>query len=58
MIDILNITGEPIFDDRIIKTHTYNPFTNITFGWHKNTRTTTGFVHITMRKLVAKHGGF
>ncbi|KYN21467.1 hypothetical protein ALC57_06166 [Trachymyrmex cornetzi] len=34
MIDILNITGEPIFDDRIVKieTHTYNPYANITFG--------------------------
>ncbi|KYN18876.1 hypothetical protein ALC57_08806 [Trachymyrmex cornetzi] len=35
MIDILNITGEPIFDDRIVKieTHTYNPFANTTFGY-------------------------
>ncbi|KYN13487.1 hypothetical protein ALC57_14333 [Trachymyrmex cornetzi] len=34
MIDILNITGEPIFDDRIVKieTHTYNPYANTTFG--------------------------
>ena len=32
MADILNITGEPIFDDRIVKveTHTYNPYA--TFG--------------------------
>ncbi|KYQ47276.1 hypothetical protein ALC60_13709 [Trachymyrmex zeteki] len=35
MIDILSITGEPIFDDRIVKieTHTYNPFANTTFGY-------------------------
>jgi len=34
MVDILNIKGEPIFDDRIIKmeTHTYNPYANTTFG--------------------------
>ncbi|KYN13967.1 hypothetical protein ALC57_13828 [Trachymyrmex cornetzi] len=33
MADILNITGEPIFDDRIVKieTHTYNPYANNTF---------------------------
>ncbi|KYN23488.1 hypothetical protein ALC57_04092, partial [Trachymyrmex cornetzi] len=32
--DILNITGEPIFDDLIvqIETHTYNPYANTTFG--------------------------
>ncbi|KYN41669.1 hypothetical protein ALC56_03930 [Trachymyrmex septentrionalis] len=35
MINILNIIGEPIFDDRIVKidTHTYNPFTNTTFEY-------------------------
>lgn len=34
MIDILNIGGEPVFDDRIVKieTHTYNPYANTTFG--------------------------
>ena len=34
MADILNIGGEPIFDDRIVKieTHTYNPYANTTFG--------------------------
>jgi len=34
MADILNIGGEPIFDDRVIKieTHTYNPYANTTFG--------------------------
>ncbi|EZA54933.1 hypothetical protein X777_05474 [Ooceraea biroi] len=34
MTEILNIGGEPIFDDRIVKseTHTYNPFANMTFG--------------------------
>ena len=33
MADILNITSEPIFDDRIVKieTHTYNPYANTTF---------------------------
>jgi len=37
MADILNIGGEPIFDDRIIKFefHTYNPYVNTTFG-HSN----------------------
>ena len=40
MIDILNITGEPIFDDRIvmIETHTYNPFANTTFGYSDEIR--------------------
>ncbi|KYN08602.1 hypothetical protein ALC62_00412 [Cyphomyrmex costatus] len=34
MVDILNIVGEPIFDDRIVKfeIHTYNPYANTTFG--------------------------
>ncbi|KYN18629.1 hypothetical protein ALC57_09068 [Trachymyrmex cornetzi] len=34
MVDILNITGEPIFDDSIVKieAHTYNPYANTTFG--------------------------
>jgi len=34
MADILNIGGEPIFDDRVVKieTHTYNPYANTTFG--------------------------
>ena len=33
MADILNITDEPIFDDRIVKfeIHTYNPYANTTF---------------------------
>ncbi|XP_070167753.1 uncharacterized protein [Polyergus mexicanus] len=33
MTDILNIGGEPVFDDRIVKieTHTYNPYANTTF---------------------------
>jgi len=37
MADILNIGGEPIFDDRIVKieTHTYNPYANTTFE-HSN----------------------
>ncbi|XP_070166138.1 uncharacterized protein [Polyergus mexicanus] len=34
MCDILSISGEPIFDDHIVKieTHTYNPYANTTFG--------------------------
>ena len=34
MADILNIPSEPMFDDCIVKirTHTYNPYTNTTFG--------------------------
>ncbi|XP_020296716.1 uncharacterized protein LOC109861468 [Pseudomyrmex gracilis] len=37
MVDILNVGGEPIFDDRIVKieTHTYNPYVNTTFE-HSN----------------------
>ncbi|KAL6418632.1 hypothetical protein ACFW04_011920 [Cataglyphis niger] len=33
MTDILNIGGEPVFDDRIVKieTHTYNPYANTKF---------------------------
>ena len=33
MADILNIGGESIFDDRIVKLefHTYNPYVNTTF---------------------------
>ncbi|XP_071642950.1 uncharacterized protein [Temnothorax longispinosus] len=33
MTEILNIGGEPVFDDRIVKieTHTYNPYANTTF---------------------------
>jgi len=40
MIDILNITYEPIFDDRIvnIEIHTYNPFANTTFGYSDEIR--------------------
>ncbi|XP_029659023.1 uncharacterized protein LOC115232979 [Formica exsecta] len=35
MIDILNIGGESIFDDRIVKieTHTYNPYANTKLGY-------------------------
>ncbi|KYN13283.1 hypothetical protein ALC57_14532 [Trachymyrmex cornetzi] len=38
--DILNIGGEPIFDDRIVKieTHTYNPYANTTFGYSDEIR--------------------
>lgn len=40
MIDILNIGGEPIFDDRIVKieTHTYNPYANTTLGYSDEIR--------------------
>ncbi|KMQ88352.1 hypothetical protein RF55_12183 [Lasius niger] len=40
MIDILNIGGEPIFDDRIIKieTPTYNLYANTTFGYSDEIR--------------------
>jgi len=56
MIDILNIGGEPIFDDRIVKieTHTYNPYANTMFGYSDKIRIpykTSGFVHVTVRKL-------
>ncbi|XP_071581035.1 uncharacterized protein [Temnothorax nylanderi] len=35
MTEILNIGGEPVFDDRIVKieTHTYNPYANTTFDF-------------------------
>ncbi|XP_018376523.1 PREDICTED: uncharacterized protein LOC108769811 [Trachymyrmex cornetzi] len=38
--NILNIRGEPIFDDRIVKieTHTYNPYANTTFGYSDEIR--------------------
>ena len=55
MIDILNIIGEPIFDDCIVKieTHTYNPFANTTFGYSDEIEEypATGFVHVTVRKF-------
>ena len=40
MIDILNITGEPIFDDCIVKieTHSYNSFANTTFEYSDEIR--------------------
>ncbi|XP_029678561.1 uncharacterized protein LOC115244772 [Formica exsecta] len=40
MIDILNIGGEPIFDDRIVKieTHTYNPYANTTLEYSDEIR--------------------
>jgi len=41
MIDILNIGGKLIYDDRIIKFefHTSNPYVNITFRWDKDVHT-------------------
>ncbi|XP_071634093.1 uncharacterized protein [Temnothorax longispinosus] len=40
MANILNIGGEPIFDDSVvkIKTHTYNPYANTTFGHNDEIR--------------------
>jgi len=40
MTDILNIGGEPIFDDSVVKieTHTYNPYANTTFGHNDEIR--------------------
>ena len=40
MAHILNISGEPLFDDRItnIETHTYNPYANATFGYSDEIR--------------------
>src|SRR5436190_14121167 len=40
MSDILNIGGEPIFDERIVRieTHTYNPYANTTFGYSDEIR--------------------
>ncbi|XP_024867147.1 uncharacterized protein LOC112451628 [Temnothorax curvispinosus] len=40
MADILSIGGESIFDERIvgIKTHTYNPYVNTTFGHNDEIR--------------------
>ena len=40
MVDISNIGGEPIFDDRIVKFefHTYNPYINTTFGHNHEIR--------------------
>lgn len=40
MIDILSIGGDPIFDNRIIKSeyHTYNPYANTTFNYSDEIR--------------------
>ena len=40
MFNILNIGGEPIFDDRIVKieTHTYNPYANTSLGYSDEIR--------------------
>ncbi|XP_071629530.1 uncharacterized protein [Temnothorax longispinosus] len=40
MANILNIEGEPIFDDSVVKieTHTYNPYANTTFGHNDEIR--------------------
>ncbi|XP_020297615.1 uncharacterized protein LOC109862108 [Pseudomyrmex gracilis] len=40
MCDILNVRGEPIFDDRIVKieTHTYNPYVNTSFEYSDEIR--------------------
>ncbi|XP_024883553.1 uncharacterized protein LOC112462155 [Temnothorax curvispinosus] len=40
MTEILNIEGEPVFDDRIVKieTHTYNPYANTTFEYSDEIR--------------------
>ncbi|XP_029675305.1 uncharacterized protein LOC115242867 [Formica exsecta] len=40
MTDILNIKGEPVIDDRIVKieTHTYNPYANTTFEYSDEIR--------------------
>jgi len=45
MIDILNVIGEPIFDDRIVKieTHTYNRYVNSTFGHSDEIRIVTRY---------------
>ena len=50
MADNLNIIGEPIFDDCIIKieTHTYNPYVNTTFEQWWDAHTAVGFVHVVM----------
>ena len=39
-IDILNIGGEPIFDERIVRieTHTYNPYANATLRYSDEIR--------------------
>ncbi|XP_071631895.1 uncharacterized protein [Temnothorax longispinosus] len=40
MANILNIGGEPIFDDSVVKieTHTYSPYANTTFGHNDEIR--------------------
>ncbi|XP_077258285.1 uncharacterized protein LOC143895193 [Temnothorax americanus] len=40
MANILNIGGDPIFDDSVVKieTHTYNPYANTTFGHNDEIR--------------------
>jgi len=49
MTDIFNIEDEPIFDDRKIETHSYNPFANTTFGYSDEIRifnTTAIFIYV------------
>jgi len=62
MIDILNIKDEPIFDDRIVKIDTHNPWHVQPVRQHnvqiqqrnKNTHTATG--HTAVRKLSVRRG--
>lgn len=54
MADILNIIGEPIFDNRIVKIeiYTYNPYANTTFGHSDEIRIAMpGFVHVAVRQF-------
>ena len=45
IVDILNIGGEPLFNDRIVKFHTYNT----TFGHRdKDTHITIRFIYVTV----------
>jgi len=59
MADILNIGGEPIFDDRVVKieTHTYNPYANTTFGHNEiKIPIQQQDLHVTMRKFSVRRG--
>ncbi|XP_026829600.1 uncharacterized protein LOC113562951 [Ooceraea biroi] len=40
MADVLDIAGEPVFDERIVglETHTYNPYANTSFGYSDEIR--------------------
>ncbi|XP_071571329.1 uncharacterized protein [Temnothorax nylanderi] len=61
MTEILNIGGEPVFDDRIakIETHTYNPYANTTFENVGITSTLKNYVTVSSdRSVILRNAGW